>query len=201
MGVKMKLLLFLTATISLGDQAAAASFGHQTSATSLGEHVSTIAIKMGDGKWDGSKCRAVMEICDGDGNCCQTSPDGRGLYNGKYRASGQTDVYSNTRILGNCAQEGSLVGDIIRAKLTASDPSGDDGWGVEWIRITKSTGEMFNCPFNGWLKKNERNSKTVNCTRSGDQTTTTSEDDQLEGSGREGDQMEGSGIEDDQTTA
>ena len=67
---------------------------------------------------------------------------------------------------------------------------------MEWIRITKSTGEMFNCPFNGWLKKNERNSKTVNCTRSGDyhhwvllrdqtttiflgdQTTTTSEDDQ-----------------------
>ena len=37
MGVKMKLLLFLTATISLGDQAAAASFGHQTSATSLGD--------------------------------------------------------------------------------------------------------------------------------------------------------------------
>ena len=67
--------------------------------------MSTIAIKMGDGKWDGSKCRAVMEICDGDGNCCQTSPDGRGLYNGKYRASGQTDVYSNTTILGNCAEE------------------------------------------------------------------------------------------------
>merc|ERR1719391_878045 len=170
MGVKMKLLLFFTATISLGDQAAAAN--------SLGEHVSTIAITMADGKHEGSRCRAVMEICDSDGNCCQTLPDGRGLYNGKYRASGQTDVYSNTTILGNCAQEGSLVGDIIRAKLTVSDPGAGDGWGVEWIRITKSTGEMFNCPFNGWLKKNERNSKTVNCTRSGDQTTTTSEDDQ-----------------------
>ena len=60
---------------------------------------------MADGKHEGSRCRAVMEICDSDGNCCQTSPDGRGLYNGKYRASGQTDVYSNTTILGNCAQE------------------------------------------------------------------------------------------------
>ena len=49
---------------------------------------------MGDGKWDGSKCRAVMEICDGDGNSCQTSPDRRGLYNRKYRAGGQTDVYT-----------------------------------------------------------------------------------------------------------
>merc|ERR1719175_181252 len=172
MGVKMKLLLFLTATISLGDQAAAASFGHQTSANSLGEHVSTIAIKMADGKNEGSRCRAVMEICDSDGNCCQTSPDGRGLYNGKYRASGQTDVYSNTTILGNCAEEGSLVGDIIRARLTASDPGAGDGWGVEWIRITKSTGEMFNCPFNGWLKNNARISKRVNC-KSLDTTTTT----------------------------
>ena len=40
----MKLLLFLTATISLGDQAAAASFGGQTSATSLGDQTVATSI-------------------------------------------------------------------------------------------------------------------------------------------------------------
>ena len=70
-----------------------------------GDHVSTIAIKTGTSEHDESDCRAVMEICDGDGNCCQTSPDGRGLHNGNYRAIGQTEVYTNTTILGNCAQE------------------------------------------------------------------------------------------------
>ena len=42
------------------------------------------------------------------------------------------------------------------------------GWGVEWISITTSTGDMFSCPFNGWLKNGEGNSLTVNCTSSGD---------------------------------
>ena len=38
---------------------------------------------------------------------------------------------------------------------------------MEWIRITKSTGEMFSCPLNGWLENGEGNSETVNCTSSG----------------------------------
>ena len=44
------------------------------------------------------------------------------------------------------------------------------GWGVEWIRITISTGEIFSCPLKKkkrWLKNGEGNSQTVICTRSG----------------------------------
>ena len=69
-------------------------------------HVSRIAIKTGTGRYDGSSCRAVMEICDSHGNCCQTSPDGRGLDNPERqdRRIGQIDVYTNATILGTCAQ-------------------------------------------------------------------------------------------------
>ena len=86
-----------------------------------------------------------------------------------------------TLLLPNALQ-GSLVDFPITAKLTSSDPDGIDGdiienmfsklfvpgWGVEWISITTSTGDMFSCPFNGWLKVGEGNSLTVNCTSSGD---------------------------------
>ena len=71
-----------------------------------------------------------------------------------------------------------MVGFPITAKLTSSDPGGDDGdiiqniillvagWGVEWIRITISTGEMFSCPVYGWLDNDdpkEPSSRTVSC--------------------------------------
>ena len=66
-----------------------------------------ITIKTRGGKWDGSVCRALMEICDSRGNCCHTSPEGKGLYNPgkKNRQINQTDVYKSTKILGNCAKE------------------------------------------------------------------------------------------------
>ena len=69
-------------------------------------HVSSIAIKTGTVKDAGSDCRAVMEICDKDGNCCQTTPDGRGLDNpGNDREKGQTDTYTDAALLGSCANE------------------------------------------------------------------------------------------------
>ena len=73
---------------------------------SPGEHVSTIASKTGTGKYAGSKSRVVAEICDAQGTCCQTSSDGRGLDNSKVvRQAGQTDVYTDTAILGSCSQK------------------------------------------------------------------------------------------------
>ena len=68
--------------------------------------MSTIAIKTGTEKNAGSNARVVVEICDSQSTCCQTSSDGSGLDNpGKDRKKGQTDVYTNSAILGNCAQE------------------------------------------------------------------------------------------------
>ena len=68
--------------------------------------MSEIKIKTGDGENDSSNCRAQMEICDDQGQCCQTSSEGRGLHNpGKNRERGKIDVYSNKAVLGNCAQE------------------------------------------------------------------------------------------------
>ena len=69
-----------------------------------GVHVSTIATKTGSRRYAGSNARLVVEICDSQGTCCQTSSDG--LDNpGQDRAVNQTDVYTNTTILGNCAKE------------------------------------------------------------------------------------------------
>ena len=67
-----------------------------------GVHVSTIAIKTGTEGSAESRARVVVEICDSQGTCCQSSS----LDNpGKDRERGQTDVYTNTEILGNCTQE------------------------------------------------------------------------------------------------
>ena len=69
-------------------------------------HVSTIATKTGTDQYAASNARVVVEICDSQGTCCQTSSDGRGLDNpGQDREIGQTDVYTSTAILGTCAQE------------------------------------------------------------------------------------------------
>ena len=76
-----------------------------------GEHVSAIAIKTGNARDDGSSCRAVVEICDCQNNCCQTSPDGQN------REVGQTDVFTNKTILGSCAQEVTDILTSIDVKL------------------------------------------------------------------------------------
>ena len=69
-----------------------------------GVHVSTIATKTGTDDANESNARVVVEICDSQGTCCQTSSDG--LDNpGQDRRKGQTDVYTNQAILDNCAQE------------------------------------------------------------------------------------------------
>ena len=72
-------------------------------------HVSTISTKTGTRKYSESPARVVVEICDIHGICCQTSSSGRGLENGNDRKNGQTDVYTSTSILGNCAQEVSHI--------------------------------------------------------------------------------------------
>ena len=73
---------------------------------SSGGKVSSISIKTGSIQKAESDCKAVMEICDGERNCCRTSVDGRGLDNpGSDRQRGKTDVYTTPSLLGNCAQE------------------------------------------------------------------------------------------------
>ena len=77
-----------------------------------------------------------------------------------------------------------MVGEPTTAKLTTSDPHGGDGeiiqnvipltdvqgWYVEWMRITMSTGEVFSCPFGGWLDNGSDaggpGSRTVSCAAS-----------------------------------
>ena len=84
--------------------------------SSSGPHVSSITTKTGTTKGAPSYARKVLEICDKDGNCCQTTPDGRGLDNpGNDRESGQTDTYTDTALLGNCANE------VINTSLWSSE--------------------------------------------------------------------------------
>ena len=89
---------------------------------SPGAHVSTIASKTGTSKYAGSKSRVVAEICDAQGTCCQTSSDGRGLDNSKVvRQAGQTDVYTDTAILGSCSQKVVYILTLGEEKLLGLD--------------------------------------------------------------------------------
>ena len=64
--------------------------------------MSTITTKTTNWRDAGSGARVVAEICDSQGFCCQTAS----LDNpGEDRQSGQTDVYTDAAILGNCAQK------------------------------------------------------------------------------------------------
>merc|ERR1712113_521363 len=145
---------------------------------SSGARVKTILTRTGTVKHAGSMSRVVAKICDAQGTCCQTSSEGRGLDNSEayaVRRAGQRDFYRDTAILGSCSQKGSLVGDPKTVKLTTSDPDGTDGWYVEWIRITMSTGEVFSCPVDGWLDNDnpkEPSSRTVSCASSGEHVST-----------------------------
>ena len=89
---------------------------------SPGEHVSTIASKTGTVQHAKSKSRVVAEICDAQGTCCQTSSDGRGLDNSKVvRQAGQTDVYTDTAILGSCSQKVVYILTLGEEKLLGLD--------------------------------------------------------------------------------
>ena len=106
---------------------------------SSGEYVSTIATKTGNGKNDGSGCRAVMEICDSLGNCCRTSPDGRGLYKG-YRNLGQIDEHTDKTILGSCAETVILFSTLIPIQRWQTPPilsPGELGWFPHHSQIDK----------------------------------------------------------------
>ena len=58
MGVKMKLLLFLTAAASLGDQSAATSLDEQAAAAPLGEQTTTTS--SGDQTAGGAHCTCTL---------------------------------------------------------------------------------------------------------------------------------------------
>ena len=78
--------------------------------------MATLTTKTGAGAHAESSARVVLELCGSEGGCCQTSKDGRGLDNpGEDRRKGQTDVYTATSILGNCAEQvvHSIVGDFL----------------------------------------------------------------------------------------
>ena len=63
-----------------------------------------IAIKTGGAPHSGSTCHVVMEVCDGYGWCCHTSSEGLDNPGHVDRETGETDIYTNTTILGNCAE-------------------------------------------------------------------------------------------------
>ena len=65
--------------------------------------VSSIAIKTGTVQSAESHCAAMLEICDHDGKCCNTSSN---LNNpGLDRGSGKIDKYTEQSLLGSCAQK------------------------------------------------------------------------------------------------
>ena len=71
-----------------------------------GTSVATITTKTSAEVNAESLARVVLDLCGSEGGCCQTSTEGRGLDNpGEDRRNGQTDVYTATSILGNCAEQ------------------------------------------------------------------------------------------------
>ena len=93
-----------------------------------------------DGTWSG--CQAVMNVCDAQGKCCQTSNLDNPGHND--RRIGETDIYESRTILGNCITpvvynwmfrskmfsnsidfQGTLLGDPVEATLTTNDDNED----------------------------------------------------------------------------
>ena len=72
--------------------------------------VSQVAIKTGTIEDAETVARALLEICDDEGNCCNTSQSGLGLDNPgtSDRVRGGTDVYSDQAILGTCSEVSTL---------------------------------------------------------------------------------------------
>ena len=68
--------------------------------------MSEVAIKTGAMEDAESSARALLEICDDKGNCCNTSGSGLGLDNPgtSDRVRGGTDIYSDKAILGTCSE-------------------------------------------------------------------------------------------------
>ena len=91
-----------------------------------------ITVKTSAEEYAESLARVVLDLCGSEGGCCQTSTDGRGLDNpGEDRRKGQTDVYTATSILGNCAEQvvWSNVGDFLLVKLSTGGPVGKSDHG------------------------------------------------------------------------
>ena len=94
--------------------------------------MAAITTKTGTMSSADSSARVVLELCGSGGGCCQTSTDGRGLDNpGEDRRKGQTDVYTATSILGNCAEQvvWSNVGDFLLVNFSTGGPVGKSGHG------------------------------------------------------------------------
>ena len=94
--------------------------------------MAAITTKTGTMSSADSSARVVLELCGSGGGCCQTSKDGRGLDNpGEDRRKSQTDVYTATSILSNCAEQvvWSNVGNFLLVKLSTGGPVGKSGHG------------------------------------------------------------------------
>ena len=65
------------------------------------------------GSYDASKAAVMLELCNGEGRCCQTSSldnpgeEDRNYYN-------KEDVYTDEAILGNCTKK---VGNLEKAEI------------------------------------------------------------------------------------
>ena len=67
-----------------------------------------ISIKTGTYRNAQTGCKAVLQVCDMDNNCCETTSKGQGLddLSKDDRESGQIDDYTGTKLLNTCAQVG-----------------------------------------------------------------------------------------------
>ena len=83
-----------------------ADFVPQVSIKKSKSSVSEVSIKTGTIEDAGTLARALLEICDDEGNCCNTSQSGLGLDNPGTtdRVRGGTDVYSDKAVLGTCSE-------------------------------------------------------------------------------------------------
>ena len=145
-----------------------------------GDSVTEISIKTGTEKHAESDCGAELEICDNKGKCCKTSfldnKPGNDRESGQtnvYTKETILGLYAREvkKLISfynffHSALQGSLLSDPESANLTIFGNTKNredgspretmnllnfvEGWYVEWIKISLSSGRIFFCPVDKW---------------------------------------------------
>ena len=122
--------------------------------------VEKITTKTDDRRWADTNDNIFITICDVSGSCCRTELDDRTRDDFK---RGVIDDFTDASVLGECNNK-EMKGQVT-AKLEVEK---NDGWFVNWAKISLTGGRLFTCNFNVWLDNDAKdpkitNSKQVTC--------------------------------------
>ena len=116
--------------------------------------VEKITTKTDDRRWADTNDNIFITICDATGSCCRTELEDRNRDDFKI---GAIDDFTDASALGECNNK-EMKGQVT-AKLEVEK---NDGWFVNWAKISLTGGRLFTCNFNVWLDNDSKDLKITN---------------------------------------